>query len=202
MNFVIPCHVFARVAKAVLPATGDTKGLDAIKGVRVENINGISVAVATNRQVLVVEYLGATNEPNGAINLTADLREACEARKDTDQNLIVSQAPGWSVAQIGSEYFHPANAEIPGNFFDWDTLIPFAKVTKSNGAMAFDAEFMAFVASISPTGSIVLPDVYDIDKGIIVRDVNDDQWFAVFLVLDHRDQKFKPANVPNWYPKK
>jgi len=203
MKFLIPCRTFARIAKAALPANREdgAQPYAGIRGVRIEHQGGKAVAVATNRDFLVCEFIGETTEPDGMINISINLAAICEKYAETDHNLIVTKAPGWSVAQIGVEYFHPDNAEISPEFPDWRKLVPTEKVAKSNGAIAIDAGALRLMAEIAPTGFFVLPTLFDAEKPIIVRDTLDDHWFGLFLSLEHRNQTFKPASVPGWFQK-
>lgn len=200
MIFTVPCHIFARAAKAALqPDKPDgVPSFSAIRSVRVEHYQGVAMAIATNRRIMVVEYIGPTEQPDGAINVSLDLAAACQQRADTDLNLMITQAPGWSVGQIGVDYFHPNNAEVVGEFPNWRALIP-KPVRSSNGALGLSAEELALLAEISPTGGFVLPTHYDSEQPILVRDYKDDGWIGLFLALEHRGQTFKPAVLPGWW---
>lgn len=203
MKFLIPCRTFARLAKAALPDDREdgAQPYAGIRGVRIEHQGGKALAIATNRDFLVCEYIGETTEPDGMINISAKLATICERFAETDHNLLVTKAPGWSVAQIGVEYFHPENAEIGPEFPDWRKLVPTEKVAKSSGAIAFDPSILQFMAEVTPSGHFVLPTLFDAEQAIIVRDLKDDHWFGLFLSLEHRNQSFKPASVPGWFQK-
>lgn len=199
MPFSIPCHVFARAGRGAFK--GDDAQYPAIKGVRVQNLKGAVLVIATNRQFLTVDYVGQTDEPDGFVHVSPDLIEPCSRFAETDENLTITPAPGWTVAQIGMSYFHPFNASIEGAFPDWQPLIPTGNPSKPNGALGLNVEAMRWLAEVSPNGEFVLPTAYDIDKPVIVRDVKDPDWFAIFLSLEHRNQSFKPATLPTWFPK-
>lgn len=200
MIFTIPCHVFVRASRAALqPKDPDgTPPYPGVRSVRIEHYEGVSMAIATNRHIASFERIGNTDQPNGGINVSLDLVKPCERFIDTDMNLMITQSPGWSVAQIGVDYFHPANAEVYDKFPDWRLWVPEPAKT-TTGALGFDAEAMQLLADITPTGCFVLPRNYDASKPIVVRDWKDDSWFGIFLSLEHKNQSFKPAVIPDWF---
>ena len=199
MNFSVPCHIFARMALGVLPkdAIDGSPDFPALRSVRLEHWAGHTVIVTSNRNFLSCEFLGKTDQPDGYLNIDPSVADHCRAH--SNDTLTINGSAAWATATAPG-FFHPANASIVGDFPIWRKLVPTGPIpAKSNGALALDAASLELLGKLSPSGLFVLPDRYDIDKPVLVRDIKDPDWFGLFLSLEHRNQSFKPATTPEWF---
>lgn len=208
MNFTIPCETFFRLTH-VLKNTKPGETADYLKSVYLENHEGKAFAIATNRKVAAIEFLGETTEPNGSVNITIDpaLVKQCETEKSFNGIMYVhfNEMLNFATVKTQMGYNFPGNAAVnPGKeteFQSWRKWFPDAMPKKPNGATVFGAEWIANLGRSSPSGEIVFPTVIDCHVPVLVRDLHDPKWFGLFMpeyapggnVVD-----VEPVSLPDW----
>jgi len=196
--FKISADIFLRLSAVSLKADEHhAQFAETMRGIRVENRGGVSVAVATCGRLIAVECLSECDD-DGEVTIRIDNAMLALARDEAQQNgsLMITQAPGWTIAKGSTtERMYPLNAEIPGDYPDWRGVIPQAQPLKSNTAFILSAGWLARLAEAAPSQSIVLPKHVDVATPIVVCDKNDPNW--VGIVLPGKGEN-KPAEIPDW----
>lgn len=200
-TFVIPCETYLRLAgMALQPDDDGTRGW--MRGVRIEHLNNRCIAVSTYGPVLAGEFIQDVEEPDGAVCLTIvpAMLEMARIGAALNDNMIVAQAPGWTVVTLTSGAMYGGNGEIDGSGWpDWRSLIPADLPTKNNGCFSFHGPKMARLCASSPSGTIRCARNIDMTQPTIVRDLHDDSWFGMFMVNDaNGGQSYKPATIPDY----
>lgn len=200
-TYNIPCETFLRLAGiAVQPDEETNKPF--LRCVRIEHRNNQCMAVAATGPILAGEFLGAVDEPDDAVCVTIvpAMLELARIGAALSENLIINQAPGWTVVTITSGTMYPGNGEIDGSGWpDWRTLLPADLPTKNNGCFSFHGAKMARLCASSPSGTIRCARNIDMTQPTIVRDLHDESWFGVFMVSDaNGGQSYKPATIPEF----
>ena len=162
------------------------------------------LAIVTNRQILLVERLPEIN-PENPVHIIIDdkLKQQCltESKFDSDLIIEVSDAYKYGAAKTTFGYQHPDNAclysDVDNDIDKWRSIIPKIEAKKSVGAMFWESDNILNMAMSSPSGSLAFPLFIDINKPIVVRDINDDNWMAVFSPSTS-DADMKPAILPEW----
>jgi len=210
MKFELSCEQYSRLYPAALQI--DEKSAianrDFMRSIRLEHKNGKSLMVATCGSILACECLGETDEPDCAINLKLDekLRRQCVAEIQFDSKLHITfdLASGWIAAQTTLGYSHTANLNTGfdwefENIDDWRQIVAVGtKPRKSSGAIAVEADWLIRLTETSPSKSIVFPERFDTQQALIITDLNDPNWFGLFLA-NKRAQKSSSATQLNWF---
>jgi hypothetical protein len=196
MTFSIPCATFARLAPVALqpgePPMKDKPPRPFLACVRIEHVNGMAIAIATNSAIMAIEYLGNADGPNGSFNigitptlLAQCIKEAPFNSTLTAANLSVRTTLGFTEMSFASQ-----------EFVDWRTAIPSSLPKKSTGAMILDSEHTVRLIKSSPSGFIIFPKFFDREWIVIVRDPHNENWYGTFLSREF--ETGTPATVPDW----
>jgi hypothetical protein len=213
MNFILPVETYLRLA--ALPARFTSKSVTEeekklLQCVRLENKNGHAYAIATNRRIAAVFYLGATDQPDGAAHITIDKRllAQCETEKAFNSQLFVTTIPMLNAISLKTTlgYVFP---EAGGFFSDetpmkaWRTWVPKQEAAMSVGAMKWNLSDMMALNACSPSGDVVFPEFIDANQPVIIRDYKVDNWLAMFmsniLTEDGKVMLADPATLPTWW---
>lgn len=198
MIFTIPCELYTRLAGVAIQPDEETNR-PTLRSVRIEHLNGRCVAIASNAMILAGEFITDHDEPDGGVNVTIDPALVALAAQAPDANLIVNQAPGWTVITTSDGMMFPGNGEVPGEYPEWRGLIPTELPTKNNGCFSFSGRQMARLCASSPSGRIRCARNIDMAQPTIVRDVHDENWFGIFMCSEaDGKQEYKPATVPEF----
>jgi len=199
-QFTISCELYARLAGMALQLDEENPR-PALRCVRIEHRAGVALAVASNAFALAGEYMGALaeGEPDAAISVTIDPALRALAEKYPDADLVINQAPGWTVITTSDGIMFSGNGEAAGDYPDWRALVPGDLPTKNNGCFSFRGTLMARLCATAPSGTIRCARNIDMTAPTIVRDNIDENWFGVFMVTDNFGQQaFKPATIPDF----
>jgi len=199
MNYKLKCETYARLCNVLdyMPENAN----EWFNSIRLEG----NYVIASNRQILIVERLNYVNpsEPIHIINSEV-LRKQCleEAKFNSDLTIHVNPMLKFASAKTTFGYNFPENATLwsdQENHMDrWAETIPTAHNTMTYGAMFWEATNIANLSKASPSGCIVFEQYIDERKPILIRDMNDENWFAVF-VPGVEDGSVPPAELPVWW---
>lgn len=201
-TFVIPAELYVRLAVVALQPGEDSGGRNWMRGIRIEYRAGRCIALATCGNLLAGEFVGEVGDPDDAITITIDpkLLEMAKIGAALSENLVISQAPGWTVITTTSGTMLGMNGEIDGSGWpDWRALLPADLPTKNSGCWAFNGERMARICRSAPSGAIRCARNIDIAVPTIVRDCKDENWFGVFMCSENDGkQSYSPATIPDF----
>ena len=187
MDFAISCDIFVRLANLVKdfnPEPADT----ILKSVYIEHKDGNAFAVATNRKIAAIEFLGKVEWGSGSVNITVDPALVAQCKTEAAFNSVLTvtfnDVLRFGAAKTTLGYAYPGNAVIAAEnspFHRWRDWTPDKPVTKSKGAMFWNAEEIAKLGASSPSGRILFPEFIDATKPVVVRDITDENWFRLFM---------------------
>ena len=220
MNFEISAEIFLRLGNvaSVIPQRVldeiDDATLETIKCVRLEYLNGHYYALASNKKIAAIFYLGKTEQPNGVAHITNDakLLKQCEAEKAFGSTLFISVVPELQIASVKTTlgYNYPGNAGLfppaaaPLN--SWTTWVPKTQPAASKGAMSWMLDSIEALNKASPSGCVVFPEFIDAMHAVVLRDRDTPNWCGLFMANAYNDQTKKvhtlePATLPEWWAK-
>lgn len=218
MNFEISAEIFMRLAKipALIPQRVlniPSEDAESIKCVRLEYRSGNYYAIATNRKICAVYYLGTTAEADAVAHITIDpaLVAQCEVEKQFGGKLQIVSIPEMQIVTLKTLFGwnYPGNAGVfpppQGRLNEWMTWVPKTDVKASVGAMSWSADNVSALVEASPSGRVAFPEFIDAMQPVIMRDIIDPNWFGVFMtnVVDENEQvtTIDPARIPAWWVK-
>lgn len=199
MEISFPCEPFARLTSVLKYMPSDASKW--FNSVRLED----GMMIASNRQFIVVERVFGMQIPR-PIHIVADpkLIEQCrtEGKFESKCHVVVNDMMKFASLKTTLGYMHAGNAalwiDFPNDMDRWKSLLPEKLADKTNGGMYLDTEQVSYLIESSPTGKIVFPEMIDVTTPCIVRDINDDRWFAMFIPKPH-DKSVSPAVYPGWW---
>lgn len=219
MNFEISAEIFMRLAK--IPASIPQRVLnipsedaESIKCVRLEYRSGNYYAIATNRKICAVYYLGTTTEADAVAHITIDpaLVAQCEVEKQFGSKLQIISIPDLKMVSLKTMlgWVYPGNAGVfpppQGRLNEWMTWVPKTEIKVSTGAMSWSMDDMVSLSAASPSGRVRFPEFIDAMHPVMLRDVKDQNWLGVFManVVDEDTnvvRTIEPATLPEWWAK-
>jgi len=196
MEHIISCETFARLSNVLKHMPKDDPWCRSIR------LDG-NLAIATNRQYLVIERL-ETVAPS-VLHITADpiLIEQCvkEAAFHSKMHIVANDMLRFASLKTSLGYQFPGNAALylnSSNVLDrWREVIPTAMPKKSKGSMCLALGEINNLAESSPSGTIIFPEHIDWTQPIVVRDAIDSNWAAIFYVRE-AENPHEPATIPGW----
>lgn len=209
MKFIISCNTFFRLASITQffqPSTPD-EIVQKLRCVRVEHRKGKTFAIATNYKIAAVEYIGETTEPDGFAHIIADktLIDQCKNESPFASMLEIITIPEIATASAKTMlgFIYQGNACIfPDNtpMDDWLSWADTKTVTKNNGAMFWNLDYILPLFEASPSGKIVFPAFIDVDVPVVLRDRKHDNWVGLFMPKPApADGVAEPAVLPIWW---
>jgi len=200
MKFKIQSEAFCRIANAAAHPESENPQLACV---RLEHRDGKAYAVATSKQIIAIEFLGATDEPEGFINVPSSFAARLGSY---DDELTFSHWPEFTlgfvtVDELPGEMLYlldPDNAEPM--FSRWFDVIPRNPPRVDRGFMYINGEEFTKLVASSPTGCFAFAEVLDNTRVTIVRDIYADQWLGAFVPSAKNRADIKPATVPTWMP--
>lgn len=195
MEIKIPCEVLVRLSKLFDQPT-DNDVTDYMM-FRFEN----GKIIVTNRQVLICEKIANFA---GVFHMKFDRNLIKQCQTETmfksDVTLMWLDAIQALTAVTTLGYQHDQNLYVPINacpkINDWQNLLT-NPATSSSGVMFWRKSVIVGITDCAPSGNIYFPEHIDTTRPIVVRDEQDDTWFAVFIPgTTTRD--LKSARVPTW----
>lgn len=212
MNFTISAEIYVRLANVIklMPENVTEIERTILKCVRLENKNGHSFAVATNRRIAAIYYLGTTQNPDGVVHLIFDkeLIKAAEKEKVYNSIIDVLSIPELKMgtAKTLFGYSFPGNAAIYPDktpLDKWREWVPDEQPTATIGAMSWTAEYLVMLNAASPSGVVCFPEFIDANKPVVLRDFENANWVGLFMP-NRADENGKPytvdpATLPSWW---
>lgn len=209
MEFAISCEIFVRLTN-VVRNFDENETRHYLKSVYIEHKDGNAVAIATNGKIAAIEFLGKVDFGNGSVNIIADpvLIQQCRTEAAFNSVLAVSfnEVLKFGAAKTTLGYTYPGNVAVLADgspFPQWRTWAPDKPVTKSKGAMFWNAEGIAALASSSPSGRVLFPEFIDATKPVVIRDITDENWFGLFMPNRNVDGEVitysEGAKLPEWF---
>lgn len=201
MEITISCEVFARLANlAKLNQNGY------LRSIWLENNNGKVIAVATDRKIMAVEFLGEVAGVDFSMNAVVDdaLVSQCEIEKSIGSKITFSHNPtlNYTTATTTLGYTFPGNASVIASdenmIARWRSCLPDKIPAISTGGMFTKMERLAILAKTAPSGVVIFPEIIDVDVPVIVNDVHDPNWFGVFISKPEGVETPDAVTLPGW----
>lgn len=208
MKFEIKCSTFIRLASVCNffdPST-PVKDREDFMTVRLEKVNGRTIAVSTNRMVMAIELLPhfdlSTDEICHVV-LDPQLVNQCKFDSLLDATLTIETMPEIALAtastSTGWKYHGNACYWRDDTEFDkWRDVIPKNNASASKHVMTWDMSHLQALFESSPTGEIYFPRYIDASQPIILRDAGDDSWVGVFIPSIDSKTRTVEAEMPKW----
>lgn len=211
MNFSLPVEIYIRLSKTVqiMPENVTEYEKTVLKCIRIENKNGHAYAIACNRKIAAIYYLGTTANADGIAHIIIDpaLLKQCNAEKPFASKLEINVIEALQIVTIKTTmgYTQPGNSGLfPKDtpLDDWRNWVPDEMPTVPNGAMFINSEMIASLNEASPSGKIVFPLIIDVDQPIVLRDVGEPNWLGLFMAnrANEKGEAYQenPATLPSW----
>lgn len=209
MEISVDCAVFTRLAKL---AKLNNEGF--LRSIWLEITDGKMIAVATDRKIMAIEFLGEDLGPDFSMNAVVDdlLIAQCEIEKSFNSKITFTFNPqlSWTTAKTTLGYEHVGNAAIMETtsvgvtkaeenvLSRWRECLPDKLPAISTGGMFTRMERLAVLASTAPSGTIIFPEFIDVDVPVIVNDVHDPNWLGVFISKPEGNDTPDPVTIPGW----
>lgn len=202
MEFSIDCGVFVRLAN-IARLTQDGQ----LRSVYLECHDGKKVAVASDKKIMAVEFLGESVGPDFSMNAAVDdaLINQCNIEKSFNGTVTFNYdtSLNYATATTTLGFQHQKNAAVilqeKRNYLkDWGMCFPRKLPTVSNGGMFAKLDRLAALASSAPSGAVVFPEFIDVNEPVVVNDVHDPNWIGVFLSKSEKGDEIDPVSIPSW----
>jgi len=211
MIYTISCEAFVRLATiARMPSTLAAH----MRCVMIEHKKGHTYAVATNKHIASVQYIGKTKEADGRVLVQCDdaMLEQCRSIAPYGGTLQITVMIDLQFASAQTSYGWVSQTNValfPVGATQWDgwrSWTPDHTLEESHGAMFWEVEQIAALGAASPSGELVFPEYIDVRMPIVVRDVNDETWFGLFMGYQRGEDGTAenmvtavPATLPSWF---
>lgn len=211
MKFEIKCNTFVRLASICnfFKSTIPHELKEQINTVRLEKINGKTIAIATNQQLAAIEILPQFDlgETGKSIHIVLDpvLVNQCKAEAFLDGSLYIDAIPeiatAVAIASSGWRYSGNACHWFAETILDeWHTWVQRDPLKKSNKIMAWELAHVQALFEASPTGHIYFPQFIDAEKPIILRDRGNPNWVGLFKPKpSNTESQTESAELPQWW---
>ncbi len=208
MIFNVPCDTYIRMSYFMRDF--HTNASAWLRGLYLENHKGHSFAIATNRKVGAIEYLGPTTERDG--NTTVAFNEALLKQAETEKafkgkiQFIANPVISHTVAKTTFGFMLPVNAGLylNGNneLIDTWRKLMVDPPKSSKGAMYWQATQISILAKAAPSGQVDFPAHINCELPVLLRDHEYDHW-AGFFMPDYQTPEGQrcaavPAVLPDW----
>jgi len=210
MRFEIKCSTFARLASICNffePSTPQELK-DQINTVRLEKVNGKTIAIATNQKIAAIEMLPQyePGEHGKVIHVVLDpaIIAQCKMEAFLDGSLIIDAIPeiATAMARTTSGWSHQGNAchwfadTVLNDWRKWAS----DNVSKSKGIMSWNLAHVQALFEASPSGKVYFPRHIDISEAIVLRDQLNPNWVGLFRAkLSNTEAQEEPAELPDWW---
>lgn len=193
MQFSIPCATFVRLGSAVLSAQPAEVAPAYYRSIYLEHKNGKTFALITNIKFSAIELIGSTNEPDGNICIKCDPEYIDQCRKEIQYggmvNIVYVDALKFATLKTTYGFAPSGNVAVaePPNVSpscrtnNWRNWFPDAMPTTSRGCMYMHADTVNTLAKSSPSGHIVFPAHINVERPVIVRDLENANWAGLFM---------------------
>lgn len=168
--------------------------------IRIEIHQGKGYAIVTNQQIACVEFLGMMNESDKVfhIKLTEKLLRQLETEMFFDSTANIEVISEFAMGNFKTDYGYKDD-ECFAWLFDtplnnWRLWLD-NKALTSNTAMKWDLYHILSLFE-SSSGKIAFAEIIDINKPLILRDVENPNWLGFFIPTDFKN--YEPARLPEW----
>lgn len=200
----IPCETFYRLSHVATRPDESDHDQPWRRSIRFELRKGVLLAVATCGNIVAVEKLADLpdiEDMTTCITVAPDFVDFVARGVSSDDVLLFTVAPGWTVARLASGPMYMNNADWPhaDAWGAWRELIPADLPKKAMGVMAFSGEAIARMAKSCPSGTFTCPKYVDPAQPVVVRDTRDPNWMGIFKVNKPGGEfSHEPAVIPDW----
>lgn len=179
-----------------------------LRFIRLENKQGKAYAIATNQTLAIIEYLGPTNEADGAIHLVPDqaLLDQCTRELAFNSSLEVSFIKSFGIHAIHSMLGYSAptpNITDPAHdspLNGWARWVPAELPKFGRGRFQVDAAQFAMLAQCCPSGIIVFPSFLNTWVTMVMRDAHTDTWMGLLKGDEWPGKQGNTWDVlPDWW---
>lgn len=209
MEYLIKCDVFNRLIQITrLFDDEPDNDREALSCIRLEYNNGHYYAIATNRKIASIQYLGATEQPDHVIHIRNDneIIEMCKHETLFDSSLHIQVIPEFNMTTMTSTMTGWQYEKDPCLYVDespldkWREWFPDNVANQSSGVMYWLADQVEALAKSSPSGHLYFPEFIDTNEPVVVRDLLDDNWCGLFVPKPSPQgvQVNKSAEIPSW----
>lgn len=211
MNFELSAEIYVRLANVTrrMPENVPDEETPLLRTVRLERTNGHEYALSSNRKIMAIYYMGKTNQPDGVAHVIVNnaIIEQCEKEKAYGSKLNITAIPEIQTASLKTTlgYIYPGNAAIfpvKSPLDRWKLLLK-DDVKEPRGAMSWHLDDMIVLNASSPSGIVRFPDIIDATMPVVLRDLKDDNWMALFMSSrvddDGNSYTVEPAKLPAWF---
>lgn len=212
MKFEIKCATFVRLASICSFFEPDVvqEFRDKLCTVRIEIINGVARAIATNVKIAAIEFLGYTMPgENGVAHIVLDpkLIAQCKAEAFIDGTLTITTIPeiATAMATTSSGWGYQGNAcywfdETPMDHWRKWAPSPEEIPSKTKGVMAWRLAHVQALFESSPSGQIYFQRHIDAAIPAVIRDRNNPNWVGLFIPSHSKTEEQKlSAELPDWW---
>lgn len=208
MEYTISCDTYSRFSNIVKKMHKNASAW--CNGIYLENANGHSYAVASNRAIMAVEYIGTTAQPNGNATVIFEpgLLAQCDVEKafNSTVTVVVNEMLRFSSARTTMGFNCTGNATLwldgASELTMWRQFVKPEALKKSRGCMFLHTEHIALLGASSPTARLAFPEFIEASKHVVVTDPNDDRWLGVFMpdrIDDATGQRGEVVHkLPDW----
>lgn len=169
---------------------------------RLEKKDGKIYAISTNEEIAIIEMLGTTDDENEVVHIkyTEKLLDYIEKEYKFDSFFTIETNPETAEAILKTSLLNSCSDcflwldDTPLN--DWELWLNIDE-PESKGCMYCELYQIQMLFETSPTGKILFPKNINVDKPIVVRDVNNENWVGVFIPKS-TDKLLKTDETPKW----
>lgn len=212
MNFILPTAIYTRLSgiPSRFIAAMSAEEREMLTCIRLERHNKYTYAIATNRRVAAVYFLGVENAPDAVLHmaLDADLLTQCEKEAPFNSTMEIVNIPaiGMANAKTSLGYVCPNNLAKPSEnspIAAWRTWTPSKPIDMTVDAMSWQLDDMIALNKSSPSGVVRFPEFIDANKSVVMNDLKDPNWVGMFMANRRNDEgkpyAVEPAIVPEWW---
>ncbi len=209
MKFQIPCETYYRLSKILsyFQPDIDDEIKQKINCIRLENSNGILIAVATNQKIAVIEKIGATNQPNGAVHIVVNEKLINQAKTEKVYNSFIEVIAIPQMAMASAKtmlgYTYEGNVAIfptETPMDDWRDWAADEPIKKSKGAMYWNTIYLNMLNESSLSGKLAFPEFIDTEKPVVLNDIENPNWIGLFMPKRADSEiQVSPAQLPKWW---
>lgn len=187
-KFVIKSEILSRFSK--------------LSTIRLEIKNNRQYIIGYNKYIACVQYLGECADSDEVLYLDFNEKTLENLRFELNigSDYIIETNPELALATVttslGSKYekfVYWLDEDETDDWFSW-----FSESDENVGFMYWDLYQIQIMFECSPSGEIIFPEHINANKPVIVADVNNNEWFGVFIPRSDSDKPLKPATLPEW----
>lgn len=199
-EFVIPCETVARMSHilANVPEHREPH----FNTILIEN----GVAMVTDGVVMAVELIGG-NAGSAHVMFDDALKAQCKTEAPFGGKVVitVNEMLQFATAKTTFGYVHPANVVLFSPNVSparrWREIVDKVRYPApvAKGGMCWKTDVIARIGMASPSGKIVFEERIDLERPVLVRDLDDPNWFGMFQPFVEENISFEPALLPGWF---